>query len=381
MVGVAIVGASRTAFGKLPGRTTIDLQVEAATAALVDADVCSTEVDAVLCGYSTVSNHLMPGNLLAERLGIRPTTALGLNVGGATGLAMLVQGCALVQSGAADVVLVAAGENRATGQTRTQSSEVLAQVAERTYEVPLGGTVPSYYALLSSIYHHRHSLPEGALAGLSVQMRRHATSTPGAHFTRPIDREDVLGSPVIAEPLRLLECCPVSDGGAAVVLCRDDLAMARGGVTVQGTGSANRHQHISEITFDDTGAGRSCRAAFEMAGRDLTEVEVLGVYDSFTITLALILEETGLVTPGTTGQAADRGAFGADGNLPLNLHGGLLSYGHSGVAGGLAHLVEVVDQLRGRSGDRQLDKAGLGYVHGDGGVMSAHVSAVLASTE
>jgi acetyl-CoA acetyltransferase len=363
-----VSGVGLTPFGRFPGRQALGWQSTAAYRALDDAGVAATAVDTMLVGYATTLHHLMPANVLAEHLGARPRVALGISVGGATGLAMIAHAARLVDAGAARTVLVAAGENRASGQSRGASTAILAQVGHADYEVPLGGNVPAYYALLASAYLHRHGLEPEALAPLAVQMRRHAAGTDGAQFRVPISAADVRGARMIADPLTLLDCCPVSDGGAAVVVSDRG---GPGSVRIAGLGSANRHQHLLEADLDDLGARRSAREAMTEAGLDLPDVDVLGIYDSFTITLAMLLEEIGFAPPGAAGSMAAAGRFDRDGPLPLNTHGGLLSYGHCGVAGGMAHVVEVVRTLRSSPTSRA------GLVHADGGVLSAHVTAVL----
>ena len=194
--------------------------------------------------------------------------------------------------------------------------------------------------------------------------------------------QDVLDSRPIADPLRLLDCCPVSDGGAAFVVTADPPARPRAdrppGLRISGVGEAHRHQHLSEADLDDLGAGRAAQTALRRASRTLADIDVAGIYDSFTITLAMLLEEIGLSQPGRAGDDAAAGVFDRDGRLPLNTHGGLLSYGHCGVARRMAHLAEVATQLRGAPGDHAIaHPARAGLVHADGGVMSAHVSIVL----
>ncbi|GEL22240.1 hypothetical protein PSU4_11940 [Pseudonocardia sulfidoxydans NBRC 16205] len=371
-----IRGAGLTAFGRLPGRDALGWQATAATLAMADAGTRPRDVDGLIVGYATTLDHLMPANLLAEYLGITPAVALGAAVGGATGVAMVVQAVALVDSGAASTVLVVAGEDRASGQSTQTSTATLAQVGHRRYEVPIGATVPQYYALLASAYLHEHGLTPGdGLAPLAVAMRAHAARHDGAQFRTPVTAADVRASRPVADPLNLLDCCPVSDGGAAVVVS----ATAGGGraVEIVGTGQAHLHQHISEADMHEFGARVSAGRALARAGVRIGEVDVFGIYDSFTITLALLLEELGLARPGGAGAAASEGRFDLDGPIPVNPHGGLLSYGHCGVGGGMAHLVEIVTQLRGESGGRQVARARQGLVHADGGVMSAHVTAVL----
>ncbi len=373
-----LTGVGLTAFGRQPGPDSVEWQVTAADLALADAGVEPASVDAVLTGYSTVDSHLMPANLFAERFGIRPAIAFGMNAGGATGLSMLAQAVELVEVGAARQVLVVAGENRASGQTRETSTKVLAQVGHARYEVPLGGTVPAYYALLASRYLWTYGLGEDALASLPVQMRAHAARKLGAQFQKPITVDDVLESRPIAEPLRLLDCCPVSDGGAAFVVSSSPTSERS--LTVAGTGQAHRHQHLSALEAGASGAALAAQRALTDADVTWEDVDVFGVYDSFSITVALLLEELGLAPPGRAGAYARAGAFEVDGRYPMNTHGGLLSYGHCGVGGGMAHLAEVATQLRHERGAAQVAECEVGYVHADGGVLSAHVGVVLRRT-
>lgn len=375
-----ISGVGLTPFGRLPGRSAIDWQAAAAEEALADAAAERRDVDGVIAGYATTRRHLMPADALAERLAIRPAVAFGTSAGGATGLVMLAQAVSLVAAGMASRVLVVAGEDRASGQSTDTSIEALAQVGHPDYEVPLGATVPAYYALLASAYLSRHGLRMTDLAPLAVLMRGNAARHPGAQFRSPITVADVAASRPVADPLRLLDCCPVSDGGAAFLVTAQPAGPRA--VRVAGIGQAHRHQHVSEADLDDLGARRSARQALGNADADIRGLDLIGVYDSFTITLALLLEEIGLCRPGTAGAEAAAGHFASAGRLPLNPHGGLLSYGHSGVAGGMAHVVEVIAQLRGEAGDRQVSRPPRrALVHADGGVMSAHVTAILEARQ
>ena len=371
-----ISGVGLTPFGRLPGRSAIDWQAAAAEEALADAAVDRRDVDGIIAGYATTLRHLMPADVLAERLAIRPAAAFGTSAGGATGLAMLAQAVSLVTARMARRVLVVAGEDRASGQSTDTSMAALAQVGHPDYEVPLGATVPAYYALLASRYLSRHGLRMTDLAPLAVLMRGHAARHPGAQFRTPITVADVAASRPVADPLRLLDCCPVSDGGAAFLVTAQPIGPRA--IRIAGIGQAHRHQHVSEADLDDLGARRSAAQALRRAGTGISGIDLAGIYDSFTITLALLLEEIGLCPAGTAGAAAAAGHFAGTGRLPLNPHGGLLSYGHSGVAGGMAHVVEVTAQLRGEAGDRQVSRPlRRALVHADGGVLSAHVTAVL----
>jgi acetyl-CoA acetyltransferase len=371
-----LTGVGMTAYGKLPGRSTLDLMSEAATAALSDAQLQRKDIDGLLCGYSTTFPHLMLSTTFVEHFGLQPNYAHSIQVGGATGFAMAMLAHHLVQAGVARNLLVVAGENRLTGQSRDAAVQTLAQVGHPVYEVPLGATIPAYYALVASRYMHEHRIDENDLAELAVLMRRHASMHPGAQFKDPIDVQAVLQSKPIAAPLKLLDCCPVSDGGAAFVISRDPTNAFR--VRIIGTGQAHTHQHVSAApSLTEFGAAASARGARDAAGIKLDDVRYVAIYDSFTITLTILLEEIGLAPRGQAGRRARDGYFNQDGAMPLNTHGGLLSYGHCGCGGAMAHLVETQHQMTGRAGERQVKDASVAFLHGDGGVLSSHVSLVL----
>lgn len=368
-----ITGVGLTPFGKHPGRSTLDLMSDAAGAALADAELERRDIDGLLTGYSTTFPHLMLSTLFAEHFGIVPAYAHAIQLGGATGFAMAMAAHHIVDAGLARHVLVVAGENRLTGQSRDSAVQTLAQVGHPVYEVPLGATIPAYYGLVASRYMHEHGTTEEDFAALAVLMRSHAVRHPGAQFRAPITEAEVLASKPVASPLKLLDCCPVSDGGAAFVVSRE--ALHDHSVRIRGAAQAHTHQHVSAApSLTQFGASASSREALARAGVTLADVDCAAIYDSFTITLMILLEEIGLAPRGGAGRLAREGHFGLGGPMPLNLHGGLLSYGHCGVGGAMAHLVETHLQLTGRAGDRQSGSPRLALLHGDGGVLSSHVS-------
>jgi acetyl-CoA C-acetyltransferase len=372
-----IAGAGNTPFGRLEGRGPLDLMAQAAEGALKDAGLERSKIDGVLCGYATTLPHLMLATLFSERFSLEPVYAHSMQLGGATGAAMLMLARELVRAGRCKNVLVVAGENRLTGQTRDSAIQTLAQVGDADFEVPNGASVPAYYALLASRYMHETGLQEAGLAEFAVLMRRHAASHPDAHLKEPIGRDDVLASKPIATPLKLLDCCPISDGAAALVVSAAPRGAPR--VSMLGAGQAHRHQHLTAIA--DTanyGAREAAQRAFEEAGLGPTDMDYLAIYDSFTITLAILIEEIGFARRGGSAERVRQGDFSTTGPLPLNTHGGLLSFGHSGVAGGMAHAVEAYRQLAGKAGDRQIAGRTRAFVHADGGVLSSHVSLILA---
>ena len=371
-----VVGSGLTRYGKHEGSNTLALMTQATDLALADAGMARGDMDGLICGYSTTQPHLMLSTVFAEHYGLQPRYAHALQLGGATGFALVMLAHLLVTAGAAKRVLVVGGENRMTGQSRDSAIQVLAQVGHPVYEVPLGATIPAYYGLVASRYMHEFGSTEADFAELAVTMRQHAALHPGAQFRTPISVADVMASRAIASPLKMLDCCPVSDGGCAFVIS----AEPEGPNPVRISGAAQQHnaQHISALaSLTQVGAGACAATALSQAGRTLAEVEHAAIYDSFTITLTMLLEEIGLAPRGRAGVLAREGHFDADGAMPLNLHGGLLSYGHCGVAGAMAHLAEVHLQMTGRAGLRQAPRAGVTLLHGDGGVLSSHVSLVM----
>jgi acetyl-CoA C-acetyltransferase len=362
-----IAGAAVTEFGRIEGSSPLSLMSRAASQAVLQASIQHNEIDGVLVGYATTMPHLMLANLFCESFGLMPHYAHAVQAGGATGAAMVMLARDLVRVGRCKNVLVVAGENRLTGQGRDNAMNVLAQVGHAETEVPLGLNVPGYYALIASRYMHEFGITEADLAAFAVLMRTHANATAGAHLGSglPISIDDVLRSKPIATPLKLLDCCPVSDGAAAIIV-----SATPSPVRISGAGQAHLHQHVSTMrNVTDTGARRAADRAWREAGVGLTDFDTLAIYDSFTITLCLLLEELGFAPRGGAAARVRAGDFSANGKLPLNTHGGLLGYGHCGVAGGMAHIVEAI-HLLGAGRTRAA-------VHGDGGVLSAHVHLVL----
>ncbi len=370
-------GAGGTPFGRHEGCGALDLMDLAAAQAIDASGLARHEIDGVLCGYATTLPHLMLSTLVCERLALRPHYAHGLQLGGASGAAMLMAARELVRSGRCRNVLVLGGENRLTGQSRDSSIQTLAQVGDADFEVPNGASVPAYYALMASQYMHRTGVTSADLAEFAVLMRAHAAQHPGAHLRTPITVQEVLDSKPIARPLSLLDCCPISDGAMALVVSAEPAD--QGAVAMAGAGQAHRHQHLTAMEdVLQCGAAEAAQQAFAEAGLSAGDMDYLGIYDSFTITLVMLLEEIGFASRGGAAQRLRAGDFASTGALPLNTHGGLLSFGHCGVAGGMAHVVEAWRQMTGQAGDRQLRRPRHAFIHADGGVMSSHVSLILS---
>jgi acetyl-CoA acetyltransferase len=377
-----ITGAYDTEVGELPHSSCMGLHAQAAMGAVADAGLALADIDGVLCAYSFTQPHLMLASVFCEYLGIHPGYCAAIQAGGASAAIMIMQAAALVASGQCRHVLVVTGDNRLTGMSRDGAVAALAEVGHAQFERPFGISVPASYALVAQRYMHEHGVTSEQLAAIAAEHRRHAGRHPKAHKREPITIEQVLASKLIASPLRMLDCCLISDGGAALVVSsREAAADARGkAVEILGAGQGHTHEHIvAAPSLTDFGCKASSATAFARAGIRACDIDVALIYDSFTITLLVELESIGFFERGEAGPAALRGELGLGGRLPCNTHGGLMSYGHSGAAGGMFHAVEAVHQLRGRAEQRQVADARLAFVHGDGGILSAHCSLVLGA--
>jgi len=375
-----ITGAADTAVGRLEGSSCMSLHAEAAQAALEDAGLRAGDIDGVLCAYSLSEPHLMLSSVFCEYFGIRPSYSAAVQAGGATACATIMQAAALVSAGVCRHVLAVCGDNRLTGMSRDGAVAALSEVGHPQFERPFGISIPAAYGLVARRYMHEWGVTPEHLAGVAVAHRAHARRNPKAQARDPLSLEQAMAGRLIADPLRLFDCCLISDGGAAVVVSAADTVADRPSrpVSILGYGQMNTHEHVIGMpTLTEFGCKQSSAQAFAMAGLTPADVDVAEIYDSFTITLLAELESIGFFKKGEAGPAVLEGALDLGGVLPCNTHGGLLSYGHSGAAGGMFHVVEAVRQLRGQAEGRQVDGAEVAFVHGDGGILSAHCSLVL----
>lgn len=376
-----ISGVGATRVGELHNSSCMGLHLEAAIAAIEDAGLRRSDIDGVLCAYSFTQPHLMLASWFSEYAGLSPNVCFAIQAGGATGATMVMQAASLVQSGACRNVLAVTGDNRLTGMSRDGAVAALAQVGHPEYERPYGISVPAAYALVAARYMHEYGVTSEHLANIAVSMRRHAHRNESAHMRDLLTVDEVLSSRFIAEPLRILDCSLISDGGAAVVVSDGNMArdIPSRPIQIAGAGQGHTHEHIvCAPSLTDFGCKTSARHAFGRAGVVARDIDIAEIYDSFTITLLVELESIGFFERGEAGPAISAGALDLGGALPCNTHGGLLSHGHSGAAGGMFHVVEGVVQLRHAAGVRQAGAPELAFVHGDGGILSAHCSLVLA---
>jgi acetyl-CoA acetyltransferase len=275
-----------------------------------------------------------------------------------------------------------AGQNLLSNAKKADPVKAMAEsgVAHPELEIPYGPLVPSLYALIAQRHMHEYGTTSAQLAEVAVAIRHHASLNPAAQKREPISVADVLASRMVTSPLHVLDCSLVSDGACAVIVTSAGRArdLRSKPVRLLGQGYGLSHSYIGECrTMTTTGAVQSGNEAFAMAGLSRADVDVAQIYDCFTITVIVELEDLGFCKKGEGGSFVEGGRIRLGGELPITTHGGLLSCAHSGYAGGFFHVVEAVRQLRGEAGARQVADAEVALVHGNGGVASIHATLLL----
>jgi acetyl-CoA C-acetyltransferase len=366
---VAIVGAGMTRFGELWDFSLREIFVEAASGALKDAGadhVDSIYVGCMSGGQFVGQEHLGP--LMADHLGMRGVPATHVESACASGGVALRQAYMEVASGMSDLVLASGIEKMTDGADVTN---VLATAADQELEVYHGVTFPGLYAMIARSHMTEHGTTEEDLAWVSVKNHRHGAMNDKAQFGREVTLEQVMTSSMVAEPLRLLHCSPVSDGAAAVILCPLDQAeqFTDRPVTILGSGLATdslalaARKDISTLTA----VQKSAEQAYSMAGIGPGDVDVAEVHDCFAISEICCIEALGFVEEGKGGPAAREGLTTIGGSIPVNTSGGLKSKGHPVGATGVAQAIEIFRQLQGDAGDRQVEGARVGLTQNMGG--------------
>ncbi len=380
---VAIIGIGLSPVGKVPGRSPLWLAAAAAKQALSDAGIQKSEIDGVLASPAMAAQFHRFSVAFSEYFGVQPTFSNTLQVSGATAATMFNIAAAAIHGGLAETVLVVGGDSLLSGLTPELALRSLTESRDQQYEMPFGIPVANTFAMTA----HRHMKEFGTtpeqLAQVAVTQRQHAARTPGAQQTAPITIEDVLNSKMVTTPYRKLDCSLISDGGAAFVLTSAERAKALGiekPIYILGGGECYTHEHIFLMpSLTTTGAVQSSGKAYAMAGYGPKDMHTAGVYDCFTGTVIMMLEDLGFCPKGEGGRFVADGQMTYGGQIPSNTHGGLLSFAHSGIPGSLFHFHEVVAQLRGECGERQVAGAELGLVHSLGAGFATNATTILGT--
>ena len=377
---VAIVGAADTEVGKVPQYGATALCVEAARCALDDAGITKDQIDGLVTCNSMAEPHMYHAEAIAEYLQIFPRYCVTAAAGGGTTFSVLHNAAAAIASGVCDTVLISMADSLRSGLSREQATTLQSSAGHPQFEIPYGATVPAYYALIANAHMDAYGTTPEQLAAVAVSARKHAALNDNAQMQEIISVDDVLGSRMIADPLHLLDCSLVSDGGAAVILTSADRAsdFPQQPVYVLGAGEGHGHEHISQAQSLTTSAAvESGRRAFEMAGLGPGDIDVAEIYDCFTPVVLIELEDLGFCEKGGAGAFVEAGETALDGSLPMNTHGGLLSHCHPGNPGSMFALTEAVTQLRHDAGARQVKSAEVALAHAQGGIMSSHATLIL----
>lgn len=367
----AIAGIGQTAYGKLAGRSTISLNVEAARAAIADAGIEKDAIDALYVKTPTSDFTQLYGAKVAAALGLQPAVLGSWDQGGASTISMIAMAAMAIEAGQASVALVTVADNPRTG-------------SRHAYERPAGGDdaygwigVIGGYAMIARRHMEEFGTSSEQLAAVAVAARRHGAGNPGAQLRKPIAVADHQASPLVVDPFHRDDCCLVSDGGAALIVTAADAAPREGApapIPILGFGQGNTAWDVAlrpELTA--TAATVSGATAFRMAGIGPGDVDVAQLYDSFSIVPLMTLEDYGFCRKGEGGDWVGGGRVERGGELPLNTSGGLLS--ESGIPGPQL-VLEGVRQLRGES-PNPVPGASVCLVSGQGGTMQTHATLVL----
>lgn len=388
---VAIAGVGETAVGKLPGRHSTSLYIEAAKRAIEDAGIDKSEIDGLLTTASVVDDNVRHHIVIAEHLGLFCKTLCDtLRTGGAAfGYALQLAQWA-VQSGRCRAVLVVSADNLLTGPGQGQGVTAYTELGAHSleFEVPYGAHIPAFYALVAQRHMHEYGTTPEQLAAIAVACRKHASLNPAAQKREPITIDDVLNSRMISTPLRVLDCSLISDGGGAFIVTSLERArdLKQRPIRVLGTGQAQSYYHMGHLAggiglpADRHGAFNLTNTVQTVAARDVfaeagithADIDVAQIYDSFTITALMQFEDLGFCKKGEGGAFVEGGRIELGGELPVNTHGGLLSFAHPGMPGGIFHVIEAVRQLRHECGVRQVPDAQVALATSVSAVASNH---------
>jgi len=376
---VAVVGVAESDLGQVaPGLTALDLAGQGAARALADAGLTTRDVDGL---FTVVRGKQFSPLDVGEYLGIRPRYSDGTNVGGSSFLTHLHHAALALTAGECDVALITFGS---TARSESGGSRLVraAGPEQPDYDSEFRPRYPmSAYALAAARHMYEFGTTKEQLAEVAVAARQWASLNPKAFVRDPITVADVLARPILSSPFGSLDCCLVTDGGGAAVLVRAEEAddHAKPPVYLLGAGEAHWHRWIAQMPdLTTTATVDSAGRAFAMAGIGPSDVDVLQLYDAFTINPILFLEDMGFCAKGEGGPFVSGGRIAPGGALPVNTTGGGLSYCHPGMYG-IFTIIESVRQLRGEAGDRQVEGAEIGVAHGNGLHLSSQATAVFGT--
>ncbi len=364
----AIAGVHEYESRWAPDKTSFQIMGECTREALADAGLSLSDVDGLFGASMTMGAMGMVQ--FSEYLNIKPRYLDGTNIGGSSFVSHVAHAGAAIHAGLCDVALIVYGSTAASDAMAIGTGNTGGRDPSAAFVSPYGMTLVSNYAMVARRHMFEFGTTSEQLADIAVSTRHHASLNPHAKMRHPITRDDVLESRLIADPLHLLDCCIISDGGGAVIVTSLERAkdLKQPAIAVLGTGESVAHREIGAPDLMTMAAKQSGEQAFAMAGLRPSDVDLCTIYDSFTITVLLTLENLGFCKPGEGGAFVENGGIGLGGRLPVNPDGGGLSSNHSGMRG-IFLVIEAVRQLRGGLGDRQVEGAQIALAHGTGGYL------------
>ncbi len=388
-----IAGLGEPPVGRLTGKNPTELHIDAAMLAIEDSGIDKHDIDGLMTTGTFLNDNIRHHMIIGEHLGIHcKLFADTLRSGGHSYLNGVQVAQWAVESGLCKAVLLLRGDTTLSGVPAGTSLKAYIEYGAHPleFEVPFGITVPGVYAMLAQRHMHEFGTTPAQLANIAVACRKHAALNPKAFKREPITVDDVLNSRMVSSPLRLLDCSPTCDGAGAILITSLERArdLKTKPVRILGTGQAQSYYHLAHLARA-TGArpedkGKfgltrtvqtvAAKRAFDMAGVKPTDIDVAQLYDSFTITVLLQLEDLGYCAKGEGGAFTENGRLELGGELPINTHGGLLSFGSSG---GINHIIEAARQVRGECGERQVKDAKLSLATNVSAVASNHSIAIL----
>jgi acetyl-CoA C-acetyltransferase len=380
---VAIIGVSQTKFGELWDTSFRDMITEAGMKAIEDANIEGADLEAMYVGNMSAGLFVQQehiASLIAEHAGLNPIPSARIEAACASGGLALRQGIMAVASGYHDIV-ISAGVEKMTDVV--DPTPAIATASDQEWEAQQGATFPSLYAMMARRHMYEYGTTREQLAMVSVLNHKNGALNPLAQFPMEITVDQVLNSSKVADPLRLLDCSPVSDGAAAVILCPAEDARKYTDTPVyikassQASGTIALHARRDITTIDAT--VYAARKAYKMAGLNPKDIDVVEVHDCFSINGLLAIEDLGFVEKGKGGPAVEEGMTARDGQIPVNTSGGLKSRGHPLGATGIAQTAEIVWQLRGEADKRQIEGVEIGMTHNIGGTGGTAVVHILSN--
>ena len=368
----AIVGAGLSEFGEVPGWGHFELMAQAVERALDDAGLKKNDIDGVFAALSPAG---LVSATVSEYLGLHPKVLEGTMLGGSSFINFVQWAALALDAGLCEVALITYGSNARSGGRRPGG------MVPTPYEAIYDMRLVNGYALAAARHMHQYGTTRVQLAEIAVAARGWAAKNPKAMVRDALSIDDVLSARMVSDPLTVSDCCLITDGAGALILTRADRAkdFPNKPAYVLGVAADASHDQIAQMEdLTVTGAARSGPRAYEMAGMGPSDMDVLELYDAFTINTLLFLEDLGFCKKGEGGGFVEGGHIAPGGGLPVNTNGGGLSCVHPGMYG-IFLLAEAVEQLRGTAGARQIDGAETALVHGNGGTLSTQVTAILGT--